>query len=153
MKNSADLQQVAGFSSDVKVAGDLETISSRTGRDTAMRALSFALCACGGLVQGDDAGVPDAHANDGPCIVTPPPMFTDKGCNAQRDAVCEQWAQTLATYGASICVVPNGQYAKCGAPDCNGNCCGGGPVCSTDEVCASLTQGGARQCLKACAGY
>jgi hypothetical protein len=112
-------------------------------------ALALFLLSCGGVIRGDDQ---DAKA-DAACVMTPPPSFPDKSCNAQRDAVCEQWAQTLATYGASICTTPNGQFATCGDPDCNGNCCGGGPVCLTDEVCASLTSGGPHQCVKACAGF
>ncbi len=122
-------------------------------------ALALFILSCGGVIQGDDAAVlGDASSNqdakaDATCVITPPPSFADKSCDAQRDAVCEQWAQTLATYGASICTTPNGQFATCGAPDCNGNCCGGGPVCLTDEVCASLTPGGPHQCVKACAGF
>ena len=117
------------------------------------------LVGCGGIIDGGDASFSNSDASDGANNDAPetcdaePPMFPDKGCNSARDAICQQWAQSLAKFGASLCITPQGNYATCGGPDCNGNCCAGGPVCGTDQVCASVIANGPHQCVKACAGF
>jgi hypothetical protein len=107
-----------------------------------------------------DGGPPDNGSStdspsqtDGGACNPMAPTFPDKGCDSTREMVCQQWAQSVAKYGVSACLTPNGGYSYCGAPDGNGNGgCGTGPECLIGYVCASLTQGGPHQCVKACAG-
>lgn len=106
---------------------------------------------------GADAGEPTEDA--WVCNPTSPNFLSTGGCNAEADAVCQAWAQTLAPSGttaASRCdgnvfACTRGTY--CSIDPMHFSCsCGPALYCRADEVCVTDTPGGTSRCAPICSG-